>query len=132
VRVPCCARHALALRDHVDEDAKERQENHEDEPEHFGAAADVVSAENVSDDPEQDDEPGHPDEEDEHRPENVEKRITTRDKHLRPSLPWSISNQRAEACYEGSEHFGFRLSGPPRWLQRLWARERRVVLIPVV
>jgi hypothetical protein len=38
-------------------------------------------------DTEEQHEPGHPDEEDEDRPEDVEKRITTHDNHLRLSLP---------------------------------------------
>ena len=36
---------------------------------------DVVPAEDVHQDPEQDHEPGDPDEEDEHRPEDIEERV---------------------------------------------------------
>jgi hypothetical protein len=79
--------HALALSDQVDENAKERQDDHEDEPEHLRSAPDVVPAEDVPEHPEQQHEPGHPNEDDEDRPEDVEKRITTRDNHLRLSLP---------------------------------------------
>jgi hypothetical protein len=50
--------HPLALRDEIDEDAEERQNEHQNQPENLGPTADVMSAEDVCDDPEQQQEPG--------------------------------------------------------------------------
>ena len=69
--------HRLVLRDQVDEDAEERQDDHEDDPEHLRAAADVAAPEDVDEDGDQEPEPDHPEEEHEHRPHHVEKRIVS-------------------------------------------------------
>src|SRR5439155_24659604 len=66
-------RHAVVLREEVDEYSEEGQDDHEDDPERLRSAADVVSPENVGEDGDQKPEPDHPGEEDEHRPEDVEK-----------------------------------------------------------
>ena len=48
------------------------------------SGSDVVAAEDVRDDPDQDPEPNHPEEEDEHRPQDVEKRVIRRYKQESP------------------------------------------------
>ncbi len=63
-----CARlmllgHALVVGDQVDEDAEEGQHDHEDQPEHLREAGQVVPAEDVTEDGDQQPEPGDPDEE---------------------------------------------------------------------
>jgi hypothetical protein len=52
--VECALRHAIVLRDQVDEDAEEGQEDHEDDPEGFGPTADVSTPKDVAEDAEQD------------------------------------------------------------------------------
>src|SRR4029079_13861467 len=78
-------RHPVVVDDQVDEDAEERDEDHEDDPEHLREARGVVPAEEVAEDGDEKPEPDDPGEDDEHRPEDVEK--------------WVVSgNQRRASC----------------------------------
>ena len=74
-------RHIVAVGDQVDEDAEEREEEHKEEPEGLLPAARITPAEDVSDDVEQQHEPHDPQEENEHRPEHVEKRVVSSKHH---------------------------------------------------
>src|SRR3954452_5055530 len=67
-------RHALALGDHVDQHTEERQDDQEYDPRGLRPARDVAP-EQVAEAQDQDPDPGHPAEEDDHRPEDVHKRI---------------------------------------------------------
>src|SRR5262249_6996018 len=67
--------HRTAPGDEVNQDAEERQDNDEDEPERFGPSAQVLAAENVEDYPEEQEDPQHPEEEPQHRQERVEQRV---------------------------------------------------------
>src|SRR6185503_6358435 len=58
--------HAHVLRDEVDEDAEERQQDREDDPARLAQPGEVVPAEDVREDGEQEPEPQDPDEEDDH------------------------------------------------------------------
>ena len=74
-------RHIVAVGDQVDEDAEERGEEHKEQPEGLLPAARITPAEDVSDDVEQQHEPHDPQEENEHRPEHVEKRVISSKHH---------------------------------------------------
>ena len=68
-------RHAATTRDEVHEHAEERQHDDEEGPGRLPPAGDVVTAEEVAQDGDQDPEPDHPSEKDEHGPDDVEKRV---------------------------------------------------------
>src|SRR5918995_7513985 len=76
---PCVGRaalgHLLALRDHVDEDPEKGQHDYEQRPRGLPPARDVVAAEEVREHRDQEPEPDHPSEEDEHGPDDVEQRV---------------------------------------------------------
>src|SRR6185312_11565178 len=60
---------------------QERQEDQEDAPCRLAPSGDVVPAEHVGQDPEQDQEPREPQEEDEHGPEHVHEGVISCDCH---------------------------------------------------
>jgi hypothetical protein len=55
--------HVVAARNHIHEDAQERDQQHEDQPRRLCPSAEVVAAEDVGDDPEEQEEPHDPQEE---------------------------------------------------------------------
>src|SRR5262249_59966196 len=57
-------RHRAPLTDQVDERTEERQKDQKDRPERLGPAPDVVAAEDVREDRDQEPDPDHPREED--------------------------------------------------------------------
>src|SRR5882672_3935598 len=61
--------------DHVDEDTEQRERDDEDGPPCLRPAAVICSAEVVREHEDQEVDPNHETEEDEHRPDDVEKRI---------------------------------------------------------
>ena len=63
--------HALAVEADVAEHADERQQEDEDGPAGLAPARDVVAAEQVREDDDQQVDPHHPREEDDHRPDDV-------------------------------------------------------------
>src|SRR4029079_9805089 len=65
----------VVVHDQVDEDAEERQNDDEDDPQDLREAGRVVPAEEITEDGDQQPEPDDPGEDDEHRPEDVEKRV---------------------------------------------------------
>ena len=75
-------RHPVALRDQVDEHAEERQHDHEDRPSRLAPPREVAPAKDVGEDQDHHPDPGHPDEEDDHGPEDVEKRVVSGDRHV--------------------------------------------------
>src|SRR5271165_4172839 len=70
--------HRAAAGDQVDQDADQRDEQHEDEPQRLRATRQVVAAEDVDEDVDQDPDPDHPQEDLEDRPEGSEQRIGVR------------------------------------------------------
>src|SRR5215469_6043222 len=63
--------HLAAADDQVHQDPDHRDEQNEYEPQGFGPAGQVMAAEQVDQDGDQDPEPDHPQEDDENRPERV-------------------------------------------------------------
>src|SRR5690348_10748557 len=67
--------HLAAAGDQVDQDADQRDEQHEQEPQRLGPAGQVMAAEDVDEDVDQDPDPEHPEEDLEDRPECPEQRV---------------------------------------------------------
>src|SRR5215208_1562473 len=81
------ARHVVRVRDQIHEDAQEWNEEDEQKPNRLLCAARIAAAEHVPDDVEQQDEPRHPQKEDEHAPQRVDERVVG--KNHWESLPGS-------------------------------------------
>jgi hypothetical protein len=77
--------HALALSDQVDECAEEREHEHEQAPAGFRPAGDVAP-EDVAEDQDQHPDPGDPEEEQDHRPEDIHERVVRCEHHGLPPL----------------------------------------------
>ncbi len=93
------SRHAVVVHDQVDEDAEERHDDHEDDPEDLREAGRVVPAEQVREDRDQKPEPDDPGEDDEHRPEDVEKWVVSSNQHRTSCSPsTAYSPRRRERC----------------------------------
>src|SRR5436190_2900815 len=88
--------HLLVLRDQVDEGAEERQDDQEHHPGGLCPAADVRPAEDVGEDDDHHPDPDHPREEDDHAPEDVDKRVVGRNYHgsLLSTGPRSATRRR--------------------------------------
>src|SRR5271157_3846617 len=67
--------HAAAADDQVNEDTDQRDEEHEQEPEGLGPAAQVMAAEDVDEYVDQDPDPDHPQDDLDDRPEYIKRRI---------------------------------------------------------
>src|SRR5215468_7861730 len=67
--------HLAAARDQVDQDADQRDEQHENEPQCLRPAGQVPAAEDVDEDIDQNPDPEHPEEDLEDRPERPEQRV---------------------------------------------------------
>src|SRR5690348_15345053 len=78
--------HAAAAGDQVDQDADQRNEQHEDEPQCLGPAGQVMAAEDIDEDIDQNPDPEHPEEDLENRPERPEQwvRVGTSEWHGDP------------------------------------------------
>src|SRR5215813_8064107 len=70
--------HAPAAGDQVDQDTDQRDEQHEQEPQRFGPAGQVMAAEDVDEHGDQDPEPDHQQEDLQDRPEHPEQRVGVR------------------------------------------------------
>src|SRR5690349_24016387 len=70
--------HRAAAGDQVDQDADQRDEQHEQEPQGLRPAGQVMAAEDVDEDVDQDPDPEHPEEDLEDRPECPEQRVGVR------------------------------------------------------
>src|SRR5262245_16771191 len=73
--------HSLAVDDQVDQHAEERQDDQEDHPERLQPPRDVMTTKHVDQNRDQDPDPDHPGEEDDHRPEDVQERIVSCEQH---------------------------------------------------
>ncbi|WP_370417933.1 hypothetical protein [Streptomyces sp. QH1-20] len=80
--VPLASAHVLASGDHIDEDAEERQSDHEDEPPCLGPSAEGVVAEYVCDDPEEQEDPQDPHEDPYCGPESAQDRVVVGQIHV--------------------------------------------------
>src|SRR4029453_1775506 len=67
--------HPGALCDQIDEDTEVGEHDREDDPPGLPPAGEIVAAKDVREDREEEPKPNHPEEEDGHRPDNVEKRV---------------------------------------------------------
>ena len=108
-------RHPGVLRDQVDEDAEERQKDREDPSSLVLPRPERSSRRKMSpNDPEQQHEPCHPDEEDEHRPEDVEEGVVGSDQGV------------SSGSSSGAPPFGRRFLRVARSTERHSIRARRV------
>ena len=104
--------HRVAAGDEVDEHAEERHDDHEDRPQRLGPAAHVVAAEDVDDHPEQQDDPGDPQEQPQHRPEHAEYRVVVRE-HVHVSFSMSDRpRHRPRRSWRRSTRFLVRVAVP--------------------
>src|SRR5215207_6257752 len=71
--------HVAAVHDQVDQRAEERHDDDEYGPQRLGPSAHLVIAEDVGEDADEQEDPGDPDEDHQHRPEHAQQRIVVRE-----------------------------------------------------
>src|SRR6266550_9393978 len=109
---------AAAARDHVDEDAEQREEDHEQRPPRLAPSRHVGTAEDVREDHDQQPHPDHPGEEDEHRPHDVEERIRRGERHQGHLALEGCDDYAAGVATPASSNRGGKASRRSTWLGR--------------